>query len=87
MRYDFNQLGDPKKFQRLVNAILVARFGENARLTPLDGPDGASDGETADRNPYMEFRCDPALFSSHDPLVEPPRAGRYPLPIQVSSYR
>ena len=77
MRYDLNQLGDPKKFQRLVNAILVARFGENARLTPLDGTDGGSDGETADGNPHMEFRYDSAVLSSHDPLIEPPRPGRY----------
>ena len=77
MRYDLNQLNDPKKFQRLVNAILVARFGENARLTPLEGTDGASDGETVDGNPYMEFQYDPASSSSHDPLVEPPQPGRY----------
>ena len=77
MEYDLNQLGNPTKFQRLVNAILTARFGEDARLTPLQGTDGGSDGETAGENPHMEFRCDVTSSSSNDPLVEPPRPGRY----------
>ena len=47
MRYDLNELSDPTRFQSLVNAILTARFGEDARLTPLRGPDGGADGETA----------------------------------------
>ncbi len=76
MEYDLKQLGDPKKFQRLVNAILTARFGEDARLTPIQGTDGGSDGETATDNPHMEFQyLAPSL--SPDPLVAPPRPGRY----------
>ena len=77
MQYDFNQLGDPKRFQRLVNAILTARFGEDARLTPLGGTDGGSDGETAPDNPNMVFNYEHAPAHSDDPLVEPPRPGRY----------
>jgi len=76
MHYDLNQLGDPKRFQRLVNAILMARFGEDTRLTPLQGPDGGSDGETAAGNPYMEIRYDRTSLST-SPLVQPPRPGRY----------
>lgn len=77
MQYDLNQLADPKQFQRLVNAILVARFGEDARLTPLQGTDGGSDGETACANPYMEFHYSTPIAQSPNPLVEPPRPGRY----------
>ena len=77
MQYDLNQIGDPVKFQQLVNAILVARFGEDARLTPLRGPDGGSDGETAAGNPHMEFHCTTPPSSSRHPLLSPPRPGRY----------
>ena len=77
MQYDLNQIGDPTQFQRLVNGILTARFGEDARLTPLHGTDGGSDGETASRNPNMEFSCTASPPSSNDPLVAPPRPGRY----------
>ena len=77
MQYDLNQLSDPKRFQRLVNAILVARFGEDARLTPLQGIDGGSDGETATANPHMEFAYDVTPIHPTNPLVEPPRSGRY----------
>ena len=77
MPYDLNRLSDPKRFQRLVNTILTARFGEDARLTPIQGPDGGSDGETTTANPYMEFVYDRALSHSNNPLVEPPRSGRY----------
>ena len=55
MEYYFDQL-DPIKFQRLINAILIARFGEAVRLTPLRGQDGGKDGETAPGNPYFEFQ-------------------------------
>ena len=76
MEYDLNQISDPTRFQRLVNAILIARFGEAARLTPLRGKDGGSDGEavivdvtdSAPRGRRMLF---------HDPLFEPPQPGRY----------
>ena len=77
MQYDLNQLSDPKRFQRLVNAILMARFGEDARLTPLDGADGGSDGETATANPFLEFRYEITSEHSNHPLVESPRPGRY----------
>ena len=77
MQYDLNQLSDPKRFQRLVNAILTARFGEDARLTPLQGTDGGSDGETAPTNPYMEFRRSTPTIQSPNLLIEPPRPGRY----------
>ena len=77
MRYDLNQIGDPTRFQRLLNAVLVARFGEDARLTPLHGADGGSDGETASGNPYMEFRRTTPPSPSRHPLLMPPRPGRY----------
>ena len=75
MQYDLNQIGDPITFQRLVNAILTARFGEDARVTPLRGTDGGSDGETASANPHMEFRY--TTTPSPHPLLAPPRPGRY----------
>ena len=77
MHYDLNQLGDPKRFQQLLNDILKARFGEDARLTPLQGPDDGSDGETAPGNPYMEYRYEATSPPSGNLLVEPPRPGRY----------
>ncbi len=77
MEYNLNQLRDPAHFQRLVNGILVARFGEDVRLTPLHGADGGSDGETAPDNPTMEFNCKAGPLTSNAPLVEPPRPGRY----------
>ena len=69
MQYDLNQLGNPNRFQRLVNAILTARFGEDARLTPLMGIDGGSDGETAPYNPNMEFKFEknPSLLEQQSP--------------------
>ena len=77
MQYDLNQLSDPKRFQRLVNAILTARFGEDTRLTPIEGADGGSDGETATSNPFLEFRYEIASRHSNNPLIESPRPGRY----------
>ena len=77
MQYDLNQISDPKRFQRLVNAILTARFGEDARLTPIQGKDGGSDGETADANPHMEFTFDIGFNRSKNVMIEPPRPGRY----------
>lgn len=75
MEYDFNQL-DPVKFQRLINAILVARFGEDARLTPLRGQDGGRDGETAPGNPYFEFQVSETASIPQN-ISQPPREGRY----------
>ena len=77
MQYDLNQLRDPERFQRLVNAILAARFGEDVRLTPLRGPDGGADGETISGNPYMEYVHNLTSPISNNPLVNPPRPGRY----------
>lgn len=77
MEYDLNQLADGLRFQRLVSAILVARFGEDALLPPPRGPDGASDGETASNNPYMTFDATSERPVPTDPLVRPPRPGRY----------
>ena len=75
MEYYFNEL-DPVKFQRLVNTILVARFGEDARLTPLRGQDGGRNGETAPGNPYFEFQVGDAR-SMPQGIFHPPRRGRY----------
>jgi len=74
MNYYFNEL-DPNKFQRLINAILVARFGEDIRITPMYGKDGGKDGETAPGNPYFEFEVGE---NDRPPnLMNPPRKGRY----------
>ncbi len=77
MQYDLNQISDPKRFQRLVNAILTARFGEDARLTPIQGKDRGSDGETADSNPFMEFTFEHNSKHPNNIITEPPRPGRY----------
>ena len=77
MQYDLNQLGDPKRFQQLVNAILTARFGEDARLTPLQGKDGGSDGEAGTNNPHMFFHHKGGKSGGPNLLIEPPRPGRY----------
>lgn len=53
MQYYFNNL-NATSVQRLINGILVARFGEDIRLTPLYGADGGRDAETAPSNPYFE---------------------------------
>ena len=78
MEYDLNQLAHGKRLQRLVNAILKARFGEDAQLTPLGGADDGSDGgaivvdlkQDASRSYAQRHRF-------YNPLFEPPRAGRY----------
>jgi hypothetical protein len=75
VEYYFDQL-DPVKFQRLINTILVARFGEDARLTPLRGQDGGRDGETASGNPYFEFQVTETT-SMPQGIFQPPRRGRY----------
>ena len=70
-------LGDlePIQFQRLVNAILVHRFGEQVRITPLRGPDGGRDAETAPGNPYL-VSVDTLASGTSNP-VSAPLAGRY----------
>lgn len=75
MEYYFDEI-DPTRFQRLINTILVARFGEDARLTPLRGQDGGRDGETAPGNPYFEFQVGDKSRELQGPFL-PPRVGRY----------
>ncbi len=75
MEYYFDQL-DPIKFQRLINTILIARFGEDARLTPLRGKDGGRDGETAPGNPYFEFQVSETVTTPRG-FIQPPRKGRH----------
>jgi hypothetical protein len=75
LEYYFNEL-DPSAFQRLINAILLARFGENLRLTPLRGTDGGRDGETAPSNPYFEFQVSDVNPPTRS-LFAPPEKGRY----------
>lgn len=77
MKYYFDQLDNPTRFQRLINGILVGWFGADARLTPLLGPDGGADGEIAPRNPHMEFRRDSMASRPSDLGRQPPRPGRY----------
>lgn len=57
MKYYLDQL-DPVKFQQLINAILIAKYGDDIRLTPLRGSDGGRDGETAPNNPFTPFIFD-----------------------------
>jgi hypothetical protein len=75
MQYYFNNL-NATSFQRLINSILVARFGEDIRLTPLYGADGGRDGETAPGNPYFdcEIRAETSFPKGQ---ITPPRQGRY----------
>jgi hypothetical protein len=54
MQYYFNELS-PTQFQRLINTILVAQYGDRVRLTPLYGADGGRDGETAPDHPLQSF--------------------------------
>jgi NACHT domain len=75
VNYYFNEL-DPVSFQRLVNAILVSRFGEDLRVTPLRGRDGGRDAETAPGNPFYETVVGTARQASPTPHA-PPRPGRY----------
>jgi hypothetical protein len=74
MEYYFNNL-DATSFQRLINTILVARLGEDARLTPLRGADGGRDAETAPGNPFFEYQINPT--STVTSLFAPLRKGRY----------
>lgn len=75
MEYYFDEI-DPVKFQRIVNTILVARYGEDARLTPLRGQDGGRDGETAPGNPYFEFQVVDSSRAFQGSF-RPPRVGRH----------
>ncbi len=75
IEYYFNNL-DPNTFQRLISAILVARFGEGVRLTPRFGSDGGRDGETAPSNPYFEFQVND-VNPPPKGIFSPPQKGRY----------
>src|SRR6266851_4792645 len=73
VQYYFDNL-DPTTFQRLINALLTARFGEAVRLLPLRGADGGRDAETAPVPTLFEVIVGkPQLFSAGTPL----EAGRY----------
>ena len=77
MQYYFNELS-PESFQRLINTILVARFGEPVRLTPLRGSDGGRDGETSFDYPGQEFfECVVPLSPQSNSPSATLRAGRY----------
>jgi len=72
--YYFNNL-DPTSFQRLVNAVLVARFGDDLRVLPLRGTDGGRDAETPILHP--EFRYEAQIpFAREGPLGPVPK-GRH----------
>jgi hypothetical protein len=73
MQYYFNEL-DANSFQRLVSAILTARFGDDLRTMPLYGADGGRDAETAPGNPFIECRIAQPTDSGS---CSAPRAGRY----------
>ena len=75
VEYYFNNL-DHTTFQRLINCILIARFGEHARLTPLHGSDGGRDGETAPYNPNFEFQVQTVQVPQAG-MIYPPQKGRY----------
>ena len=75
MEYYFNNI-TPVDFQRLINAILLARFGEDLRVTPLRGADGGRDSETAPGNPHLEVDVSSNSTHAKSPLAEP-RLGRY----------
>lgn len=82
MKYYFNNL-DHTTFQRLINAVLVAIFGEAIRLTPLAGSDGGRDGETAPGHFLFDF--DPTLQHPTSTHFPPPERGRYQF--QVKHHR
>lgn len=72
MTYYFNEL-DPTRFQRLVNTVLVARFGERVRLMPLRGSDGGRDAEAEVERWSCEVPPLPELAS----FMAPPEPGFY----------
>lgn len=75
MEYYFNEL-DPITFQKLINAILIARFGEGVRLMPTRGRDGGQDAVIDPEGPhFFELQLDaiPPKFIGQTP----PKEGRY----------
>jgi hypothetical protein len=75
IKYYFNNLSS-EDFQRLVNTLLICKFGEDIRLTPLRGKDGGRDGETAPGHPLFPSTLDVSLPGPINPK-EAPRNGRY----------
>ena len=51
-QYYFDEL-DPVSFQRLVNAVLTARYGDLLRVTPIRGSDGGRDAEILAEHPMI----------------------------------
>ncbi len=72
-QYYFDEL-DPAGFQRLVNALLLARYGEGIRLLPLRGSDGGRDAETPPGSAYFSVYI-PPTEGTRDPISV--RPGRY----------
>jgi hypothetical protein len=73
VQYYFDNL-DSTTFQRLINALLTARFGEAIRLLPLRGIDGGRDAETAPPPVLFEVLVKKITFVSADLRLQP---GRY----------
>ncbi len=69
IEFHYNQL-DPVGFQRLVNAILTARFGEPIRLFPLRGTDGGRDAELPEGGVF-ELKSGPRLLRTTQKLSGP----------------
>jgi hypothetical protein len=65
---------EPAVFQRLVNALLIGRYGEGIRLLPLRGKDGGRDAETAVGSSYFSVTI-PTVSGAINP--GPIRPGRY----------
>lgn len=75
MEYYLNEL-DPAGFQRLINSILVAKYGEGLQLGPLRGKDGGRDAEIAPGSPFYSIQVDEATPPKHG-LGAPIQPGRY----------
>ena len=81
VQYYFDNL-DPTSFQRLINGLLVRRYGEALRLLPLRGPDGGRDLETAPSQTLFKVVTEKPDFSL---TVSPLPAGRYLFQAKTSS--
>lgn len=73
VQFYFDNL-DPVSFQRLINDLLVARFGETIRLLPLRGTDGGRDAETAPTFQTFEVEIENAATVLRNLHL---KAGRY----------
>jgi hypothetical protein len=65
---------EPAVFQRLVNALLVLRYGEGVRLLPLRGKDGGRDAETPPGSSYFSVSIPPSRNGIDRGPIKP---GRY----------